>query len=82
MTEIQKEKRDFFFRVKNIKDCRLLAFYEYDDNCVYLYEKNNVPMFFSCDKNGNNQKGAAIPFNLFDLMKRLSDLEDKERATH
>ena len=79
MTEIPEEKKDFFSRVKSIGNCQLLAYYQHNNKNVFLYEKNNVPVFFSCDKNGDNQKGAAIPFDLFDLMKRLSDFEDKDR---
>jgi len=75
MTDIPREICDFFFFVNRISDCLLLAYYKYDNNYIFIYEKDNSPNILCCNANKECKKSVKISYTLPDSMARLSKLE-------
>ena len=76
MTVISEEIKALFYHARgDIGECLLLACYKHGNNYSFIFEKNGIPHFFCCDREGINIKSAEIPINLPDIMARLTRLE-------
>ena len=76
MYDIPEGIKKFFQEAKDIGDCLLLSYYEYDNSHYsFIYEKDNVPFMFTCNKNMDCIKSAKIPYTLPDYMGKVKELE-------
>ena len=76
MYDIPEEIKKFFQDAKDIDDCLLLSYYEYDNShYAFIYEKDDVPFMFTCDKSMDDRKSAQIPYALPVYMGKVSKLE-------
>jgi hypothetical protein len=75
VTDIPREKEEFFHRVYGMKDCKILAFYEIENTDIFFYERNNCPFCYSFDRNNNYPNGAPIPIKFTNFMEEFGNLQ-------